>query len=275
MTTRTFKRLIFARTLFVALAMGAVMSRGQAYVEVENQGAIRRVDVQRIATRTADGELVLFRENKDPLTVKPGQYRRAVGVKPPELDRAVQQINSGNKQEGAKLLRQAMRKSRFQSWDVRAGLMLMDLLVEMGENAAATSVLNQLRQTYGDEMMELYPGTQLGDWKVRIATGSVAGLQEELTEVIQDAETPRPKKAMAQMVRGDLKIRREEFQSAALDFLRAAYFFPDVKEVHAEALYKTANTFAKLGDAVRSRKYQQRLKKLHPDSTFAGKSIGN
>jgi hypothetical protein len=48
-----------------------------------------------------------------------------------------------------------------------------------------------------------------------------------------------------------------------------------VEEVHAEALHKTASTFATLGDAVRARKYSQMLQEAHPESTFASKPIGN
>lgn len=268
--------ILFGRLLAVAFvaAAGATAS-GQAFVVVENQGETRRVEVQRIATRTSDGELVLYREDADPITVKPGQYRRAVGVKPPELDEAIQEANGGNTQKAVSLLREVMKKSRFQSWDARAGTLLVDFLLEEGDTRAAASVLRQLEQTYGDDLTDLYPETQLVEWKVKIATGSISGLQEDLTEKIHDPETGRELKAMAQMVRGDLKSRREEYRSAVLDYLRTAYFYPDVEEVNAEALYKTADTFDTMGDAVRSRKYRQRLQERHPDSSFAGKPVGN
>jgi lipopolysaccharide biosynthesis regulator YciM len=260
--------------LGLVLLLCAGNAGAQAFVEVENQGEIRRVDVQRIQAKP-NGELVLFREGADPITVKPGQYRRAVGVKPEEIDQAAQLMAQERNDQAAALLQRAMQESRFQSWDTRAGAMLVDLQLEEGNSAAASATLRQLKQTYGDNLIELFPEVQMVDWKVRIATGSVAGLQEDLTKAIQSAETSRPQKAMAQLVRGDLKTRREDFESAVLDYLRTAYFYPDVTDVHAEALYKTASTFARLGDAVRANRYQQMLKSTHPDSTFAGKPIGN
>lgn len=271
MTSHAVRNVVVAT---LGLLVGLGQAYGQAFVEVLNQGQSRRVDVVRIAAKP-NGELVLYFDGRDPVTLKPGQYVRAVGVKPPELERADALIAEGKNDQAMGLLRQAMQKSRYQSWDARAGAMLVDLLLEEGNTSAASAVLRQLRQTYGDKLLELYPEVQLVDWKVRIGTGAVAGLQEDLTQAIQDPETPRPKKAMAQMVRGDLKSRREEFRSAVLDYLRTAYFYPDVTDVHAEALWKTASTFAKLGDAVRAQKYQLQLKEAHPGSTFAGKPIGN
>jgi tetratricopeptide (TPR) repeat protein len=262
----------------VPLALGAVLwssaARARLFVEAIVQGNPQRVEAQRIAAKP-NGDLVIYREGVDPVTLPKGQYVRAVGAKPAEIDQATALMAEGKDEQAAQLLRQAMRKSRYLSWDARAGAMLVDLQLENDDSAAASATLRQLRQTYGDKLLELYPEVQLADWKVRIATGSVAGLQEDLTRAIQNPETPRAKRAMAQMVRGDLKTRREEFRSAVLDYLRTAYFFPDVGEVHAEALYKTATTFARLGDAVRSRKYGEMLKETHPDSTFAAKPIGN
>jgi tetratricopeptide (TPR) repeat protein len=267
-------RLVVQAAGVVSMLWGASLARAQAYVEVMNQGELRRVDVVRILAKP-DGELVLSRQDAEPVTLKPGQYVRAVGVKPAELDQAVELIGKRRRDEAAGLLRQVMQASRFQSWDARAGVLLVDLQLEGDQAAAAAATLRQLQQTYGDNLLELYPEVQLVDWKVRVATGSVAGLQEELTKILLDPETSRSRKAMAQMVRGDLKSRREEYNAAVLDYLRTAYFYPEEAEVKAEALYKTAATFATLGDAVRARKYQQQLAEQHPDSTFATKPIGN
>jgi Tfp pilus assembly protein PilF len=59
-----------------------------------------------------------------------------------------------------------------------------------------------------------------------------------------------------------------------LDYLRTAYFYSDFPDLQAEALYKTAKTFAEIGDTARLRKYSALLKERYPDSRYASLEIG-
>ena len=235
----------------------------------------RRIPVQRLVTKPQTGALVAYIEGRPPAEVPREGYIRALGVKPAEIDQAVQAISQKQNERAVKLLQNAMTKSKLQSWDVKAGTILADLLIEEGNSSGANTILRTLKKDYGDNLLDTFPELKLVEWKVRIATGSVSGLQEELTEILMDKESSRAEKAMAQLVRGDLKRRREEFKSAAMDYMRTAYFYPEEADIHAEALYKSADVFAEIGDAVRSRKFATELKERHPDSTFVGKPIGN
>jgi Tfp pilus assembly protein PilF len=270
---KTHKRTSLLLPALVAACFLGNTVWGQAYIILNNANQ-QRVDAERLIAKP-DGTMVVYREGAAPVEVPRNQYIRAVGVKPAELTQAEQLIAAGQNPQAVQALKQAMQKSRLQSWDVRAGVMLADLQIEANDNNGAKATLRQLETLYGDSLSDLFPEVQMVDWKVRVATGAVAGLQEELTKAIHDADQPRTKKAMAQLVRGDLKKRREELKPAVLDYLRTVYFYPDDPELHAEALYKTADTFAEMGDSVRASKYQNELKAKYPTSTFAGKPIGN
>ena len=87
--------------------------------------------------------------------------------------------------------------------------------------------------------------------------------------------TARERKGMAQLVRGDLKKQRGDKQEAVLDYLRTIYFFGGNRELHEEALYKSADTFAELGDSARSRTFAQTLKQSYPDSEYVNRPLGN
>lgn len=267
-------RNLFRRSILISLLAGLsipVLAQ-QPFVELSNK---QRVPVQRLVTKPQTGALVVYREGQPPTEIQRSAYIRALGVKPPEIDQAVALIAQKENKRAAGLLRTAMGKSKLQSWDVKAGTLLADLLIEEGNSSGASAVLRTLKKDYGDTLLDTFPELKLVEWKVRIATGSVSGLQEELTEILKDADASRAQKAMAQLVRGDLKRRREEFKAAALDYMRTAYFYPEEADIHAEALYKSADVFAEMGDAVRSTKFANELKARHPDSTFVGKPIGN
>jgi len=267
-------RNLFPRLILISLLAGfTIPALAQQPFVLLTDG--RQIPVQRIVTKPQTGALVVYVEGRPPAELQRNQYVRALGVKPPEIDQAIALIAQEQNERAIKLLQTAMAKSKLQSWDVRSGTVLADLMIEEGNAAGASAVLRTLKKDYGDSLLDTFPELKLVEWKVRIATGSVAGLQEELTGIILDKESSRSEKAMAQLVRGDLKRRREEFKSAALDYMRTAYFYPEEAEIHAEALYKSADVFAEIGDAVRSRKFANELKERHPNSTFVGKPIGN
>jgi len=230
-----------------------------------------RVDVDRILVRP-NGDIVVTIDGQ-PRDITQAQYQRAVGVRPNELDRAESLVAEGNRAEAVPILTGIIASSRYQSWDAMAGVMLMNVHLAKGEPNEANEVLSTLRRRYGDELESFFPAVELAEWRTRVAIGEVEGLEEELSELLRSEDTPRERRVNAQLVRGDLKMRRKAEESAILDYLRAVYFFSDFPEIHAEALFKTATAFAEIGDSARLRRYQQRLKEQHPDSEFATRDI--
>lgn len=252
----------------LALCAFPVFSQQPPYVVMTGGNTVQ---VERILAKP-DGSLTVFRSGQ-PIELTKAQYARAVGVRPEELDQAQQRKGEGKTDEAKRLLAEVVRQSAYQSWDVMAGVALANLELESDDSASAKRILSTLESRYGDKVSEFYPEIESVQWKTRLASGQIAGLEQELTEIAREADNRR-RRAMAQLVLGDLKRRQTDDRAAVLDYLRTAYFFSNDDAVHAEALYKAADTFAALGDSARAKKYAARLEELYPTSEFATKKVG-
>ncbi|MDA3872969.1 MAG: hypothetical protein PF795_03305 [Kiritimatiellae bacterium] len=253
--------------LFPALAWSQQEPQ-QAYVVVPggNQVAVEQIRVR------PDGSLVVT-INGQPRDISRDQYIRAVGIRPESIDQARALIGQQNGEQAKPILTEIMNSSRYQSWDAMAGEMLANLHLTEENPDQAKQILTTLRERYGSDLEGFFPAIELVDWKTKVATGETAGLEQELTSIIKEDQN-RVRKGNAQLVRGDLKVRRKDLQSAVLDYLRTAYFYSDFPDLQAEALYKTAKTFAEIGDTARLRKYSALLKERYPDSRYASLEIG-
>lgn len=230
-----------------------------------------QVDVERIRVRP-DGSLVVT-INGQPRDIARDQYARAVGIRPEGIDQARSLMAEQKAEEAKPILTGILNSSRYQSWDAMAGEMLATIHLNEGNPEQAQEILTTLRERYASGLEDFFPAIELVDWKTKVATGETDGLEQELTAIIKEDEN-RVRKGNAQLVRGDIKVRRKELQSAVLDYLRTVYFYSDFPELQAEALYKSAKTFAEIGDTARLRKYSTLLKERHPESEYASREIG-
>lgn len=258
-STISLKR--FAMLLAVTVLPAFVW--GQAYVVVPGGN---RVQVEKILVRP-DGSLVVT-IGGEPRDIPKDNYVQAVGIKPAGIDQAQALMNEGKNDEATKVLTEIISSSKFQSWDAFAGEKLAVIQLGAGEHLQAKRTLDSLGRRYGDNMIPLFPFLEKVQWDVKVKSSDVIGLEDELTEIIRGQNEPL-RKARALLVRGDLKASRKDFQSAVLDYLRVNYFFGDNPQLGAEALYKTANAFAKIGDTGRLRKYTTLLKETYPNSEFS------
>lgn len=261
-------RIRFSLTFLIFSLFCSAMAQ-QAYIIAANG---ERVNVEKILARP-DGALVIT-INGQPRDLARDQYVQAVGVKPEGFDAVIAELQVGDYDTAAPPVQEIIRESAYQSWDVIAGKALIEAALQEDNMASARRIYDQLSTRYGDDLLAVFPELQISQWQLRIAEGSTSGLEDELTRVLREEER-RVTRAQAQIARGDLKRRRKDFSSAVLDYLRAVYFYSDLQDEHAEALYKTAATFAQIGDTGRLRKYQMELKETYPDSRFSAMSIDN
>jgi len=77
--------------------------------------------------------------------------------------------------------------------------------------------------------------------------------------------------ARAQIRRGDVKMKRRQFEPAALDYLRTVALFKAEKDVQPEALYKAGLVLEELRHA-KARHMFDRLIKEYPESAYARKA---
>lgn len=256
-------------TALLSLVVFPGLLQAQPYVVVPGGN---RVDVEQIRVRP-DGSLVVT-INSQPRDIAKDQYVQAVGVKPDGIDQAQALMNQGKNEEAAAILANIVQESRFQSWDAFAGEKLAAIQLAAGQPLEAKRTLDNLERRYGENMISLFPFLEKVQWDVKVKSGETLGLEDELTAVMK-SDSNAERKARALIVRGDVKAARKDYQSAVLDYLRAEYFFGDNPALRAEALYKTASMFAKIGDTGRLRKYSTLLKESYPDSEYASREIGS
>jgi len=242
----------------------------QAYVELANG---RRVQAERILSRL-DGTLTVFLPDGSSNDVPRAQYVRAVGVRPPQLDQAAALIGQGRGADAVTPLTEAIRAAAFQSWDVVASVMLANIHLENNRAIAAQEAVDQMRRRYGERTNELFPQLLQVEWRARIASGRVEGLEDELSVIIREGRD-RGRSAVALLTRGDMKHTRTNLRAALLDYMRASYFFRNDESVHAEALFKTGRTFQELGETANARRYFTELRERYPQSEFTARIPAN
>ena len=105
-------------------------------------------------------------------------------------------------------------------------------------------------------------------WDVLLDTEKYSTLRNELKWGIEQG--PRPVAAVAQMMRGEIDMRKEQYRDALVDgFLRTIILFGDVASVQPEALYKAARCFEELGESSYAGKMRKKLLADHPGSTYS------
>ncbi|MDF3129611.1 hypothetical protein P0Y35_10435 [Kiritimatiellaeota bacterium B1221] len=258
-------------TALLAMALLPVFAWSQAYV-VNTAGT--RVDVENIRVRPGTGGDLVVTIGGQSKDITKEQYLRAVGVKPAEIDQAQVLINQGKNDEAVKLLEGVFRTSQYMSWDASAAQKLAELQLTAGNPLQAKRTVDSLEERYGDNLLTFFPFLEKVLWDVKVVSNDSEGLEDELTAIIMDQKSAPDRISSALIVRGDLKASRKDYKAAVLDYLRANYFFGKNPDVQAEALYKTASMFAKIGDTGRLKKYSTLLKENYPDSEFSTREIG-
>ena len=196
-------------------------------------------------------------------TYAPSQVARAEADKPAGFDQALA-LASSNPDKAVEQLTAIARQTRGLGWDAKANLRVAQITSGQGKYEQAVKAFEALP----DYMMKS-ADVRFAYWKALVEAGNSSSLEGQLKAAI--AEGDRGVSARAQLLRGDIKQKRRQLEPAALDYLRAAILYADVREVRPEALYKAADTLAELRDSRAGRLFDQ-LKSDYPDSEWAAKA---
>ncbi len=196
-------------------------------------------------------------------TYEKAQVARAEADKPAGFDQA-QELARSNPDKAVEQLSAIARKSRGLGWDAKANLRVAQITSGQGKFEDAVKAFEALP----DYMMK-NSDVRFAYWKALVEGGKSASLEGKLKAAI--AEGDRGVSARAQLLRGDIKMKRRQLEPAALDYLRAAILYEDVREVRAEALYKAGDSLAELRDSRAGRLFDQ-LKSDYPDTEWAAKA---
>lgn len=200
-----------------------------------------------------------------------GQYRQAVADKPADYDKAVQLVNSRKYDEAIPLLSGVAGRLRGLYWDEAAGLLLMQCAMAKGDGTAAVAAYDRL--VAGNPALAEKDNVEEAYHQALIAAKQFDRLEPMLKKAL--AGTSRLDAAHAQMAYGDLHAAQNRLEEAAMDYLRTALLFRDVKtetELQAEALFKAGETLQKMRDERGAQHCFQELLQLYPGSRAAEKS---
>ena len=216
-----------------------------------------------------------IRANKDGqivLTTADGQLTFPKGTKafadpPADYPRAVQMVQQGQFAPAIQILTKVVDEYRFLEWDNKARRSLASAYVGKGDFKSAVGVYEELFASVPESRKE--EDVQGGYIRAVGGMGDDAKLAPLLQESI--ASGPRKAAAVAQVVRGNMKLARGDVQGALYDFLRTAEFFREEAAVQPEAVYRAGECLEKLGDP-RAEEFFARVAKDYAQSPFAAKA---
>ena len=195
------------------------------------------------------------------------QVARARADEPAEYKQAITALDSGKHAQAIKLAKGIAAQYKFLEWDNRARVVLIRAQTGKGDHTGALRTYDAIlasdeKLADNSEVRWAYLGALVGAEKV-----------DDLNKVIDDliANGDRADAAKGQLLRGDLAMKRSQFENAVLDYLRTAVLFEKQTAQHPEALYKAAEALEKLRDA-RAATFYNKVIEQYPSSEFAAKA---
>ena len=175
-----------------------------------------------------------------------GSYAKAVADKPAEYDQAVAALTAKKYEEAAKLFAGIVVSHRNLEWDVQAAKQLPLALLGKGDAEGAVQAYEKLFLLAPAEKQN--PDVAWGMRRALLAAKQYAALSRQLDAVA--AAGNRPEAARAQTMRGDVQLAQNNVELAALDYLRTAILFQDVRDaaLQGEACFKAAAALEQLRD---------------------------
>jgi tetratricopeptide (TPR) repeat protein len=204
-------------------------------------------------------------------TFPKGSYAKAVADKPAEFDQAVAAIKAQKYDEAVKLLEDVIAKFRYLEWDAMAARELPKALLGKGDAEGAVQAYEKLFLLAPAEKQNL--DVAWGLRRAMLQAKQYAALARQLDAVA--AAGPRAEAARAQIMRGDIQLAQNNVELAALDYLRTAVLFQDVKDpvVLGEACFKAAAALEQLRDP-RAKEMYKKVATEYSSSPYAAQARG-
>ena len=190
------------------------------------------------------------------------QVKEAVADKPGDYEKVMRLVNAKKYRQAIPMLEAIARQYRKVGWDDQANKVLGQIYLEQNNGAKAYDAFQKISTRFLAR-----PDVKLLYWKVLSASENISILEKELDIAIRDSRD-RSLAARAQIMRGDLKMKRSQIEEAVLDYLRTVILFESEKKLQPEALFKAASALAKLRDCKAVILFDT-LKKKYPNSPYA------
>jgi tetratricopeptide (TPR) repeat protein len=187
--------------------------------------------------------------------------------RPSGLDAAVKKVRDKS-YDGPHIeeLRKIVSVYQMLEHDMRAAAYLAEAQLATGNARQAAATCRKVKENrttleLSGEFVRVY-------WRTLLEEQNYTVLQQEIKETIEQGS--RPAAAVAQLMRGDIDMRKGMFEKALVDgYLRTVILFDDVSTVQPEALYKASQCFDELGDSINAEKMRKKLLAAYPDSNYS------
>lgn len=247
-----------SRLCIVAVVLSAAAADA-AFIELQGDRRVEGTTVR----RTVDGDYVIQTLNGT-RTYPAGQVVRAEAARPEEYDRAMGLAQDRQFEQAVPLLESIAQRYDGLGWDDRATMMLAKIHTSEGDFPRAVAAFEAM-----PDDIRARPDVEPAYWRALLETESFDRLEPLLNHAVRNAS--RDVAAQAQLMRGDMKMKRQQVEPAALDYLRTVILFEAVRSVQPEALYKAGKAL----QAMRHEKADEildRLVRTYPDSAFAARA---
>lgn len=231
------------KLILIGLAAAGIAGAAGAapYVELPNGSRVAGTAIRALA----NGDINLTTE-MGIRTFPKGSYLKAVADKPAEYDQAAAAIKAQKYEDAAKLLEGVVARYRYLGWDVEAAKLLPQALLGKGDAEGAVAAYDKLF-LLSPEAKQI-PDVAWGSRRAMMQAKQYATLLRQLDAVA--AAGPRTEAARAQTMRGDIQLAQNNIELAALEYLRTAILFQDVRDaaIQGEACYKAAAALEQMKD---------------------------
>ena len=255
---------LFLIGLAAALAAGA--AGAAPYVVLSNGQQVQGSAIRALA----NGDINLTMD-MGMRTFPKGSYVKAVADKPAEYDQAAAAIKAQKFDAAVPLLEAIVAKYRYLGWDVEASKLLAQALLGKGDAEGAVKAYEQLFLVAPAEKQNA--DTAWGMRRAMLKAKQYPALIRQLDAVA--AAGVRSEAARAQTMRGDIQLDQNNVELAALDYLRTAILFADVKDaaILGEATYKAAAALEQLRDP-RAKDMYKKVATEFKASPYAAQAAG-
>lgn len=197
--------------------------------------------------------------------ISKAQIARVVGDKPAEFDAAMDLLKAKKYSAAILVLEKIVSAHRGLGWDQKALQVLGQAYMLNGDPAKSVSSYAKLLALNKDPGFEVI----LNYCEALLASKGYEKLDAHIDQIV--AKAPRHLAAQAQIIRGDAKAARGQWDNAVLDYMRTVILYSAQEDLQPEALFKTANALTELGDK-RAKDYFKRVASEYPDSAYAARA---
>ena len=191
-----------------------------------------------------------------------GQVKRAIADKPANWDQLVAAARS-RPDEALAGLEAIATQYKGLDWDAKANTLIGRIASGRRDYQKAAEAYEKLPALYLKQ-----PETRFGYWGALVELGRFDKVEGHLDGAIR--ESNREVSARAQLLRGDIKMKRRLLEPAALDFLRTVILYENVKSVQPEALFKAGKALEELRHEGAAKMFET-LRESYPDSEYVSR----